>query len=181
MIDQSILKPGDVLCVATHDLSGWFIRLRSWLQRRPHGQNHVAMFTHLDSEGIPRGLEGRPSGFGWVNLTKYLADPSLVTNAGHTAEFTAVAREAVRLHGITMISIPYDWRAIIQFGLELIGRRFNAAEWPEDGLPAQVECASALDLLYESAGWDNPGGWIRTRGTDVDDWVTFIERWNRVH
>jgi hypothetical protein len=179
MIDQSILRPGDVLCVATHDLGGFFIRLRSWFQRKPHGQNHVAMFTHFDSEGIPRGMEGRPSSFGWVNLTTYLKDPSLVTNAGHTT-FPMEQRQLAVAQAWKMIGTPYDWATIIALGLGMIGLPFHPKEWPEDGLPAEAECASAIDLIYEAQGWANPGGWKLTRGTDVDDWVAFIQDGNRV-
>lgn len=171
------LKPGDVIAVGTPEFTGWWIRFRSWLMGKPHHQNHIAMFTHFDEDGNPRGLEGKPSSFGWVNLDKYINGPmaaTVVTNAGKTV-FSDEERRQVVAHARTMMGMAYDWRAIITFSLATLGFGFRVKEWPEKGLPSDSTCASSLDLLYEWMGWPNPGGWKRTRGTDVDDWVTHIQ------
>jgi hypothetical protein len=175
VIDPKTLKPGDVICVGTHNFTGWWIRLRSLLLRKPHLQNHIAMFTHWDGDGNPRGLEGKPSSFGWVNLSKYLSHPSAVSNAGKTTfpewERTQIVSDAERLMGRA-----YDWFAILALATELADKDISLAEWPSEGLPSQVTCSSAMDYLYEAQGWPNPGGTERTRVTDVDDWVEFIEK-----
>lgn len=178
-VTREQLKPGTVVVVPTHDFGAWWIRLRARLMRQPSLQNHVVMFTNFDSEGIPRGFEGRPSGAGPVNMTKYLAEPNAISNAEQPIPDT-IREELVRLT-LAAYGRPYDWVAILSFALQVFGVRFAAREWPEDGLPSHVECASVLDLFYESMKLPNPGTWRKTRGTDPDDWATFIlnRQWAR--
>jgi hypothetical protein len=173
-INRAALLPGTVIVTATHDLGGWWIRLRSKLMRRPSLHNHVAMFTHFDREGIPRGLEGRPSGFGWANLSEYLTHPDTIANTDQpmTAEDRAYLVEA----GQAMVGIAYDWAAILSFASNLGGIPFLPHEWPDTGVPSHVECASALDLLYEGRGLANPGGNRVTRATTPDQWTEFIAK-----
>lgn len=172
-VDCRLLRPGDVIVTPTPDAVGWFIRLRSKIQRRPALHNHVAIFSHLDSTGRPRGLEGRPSGFGWCNLDKYLAHSSTVANNEQTRR-TDAERTIVMTRATKMVGIPYDWSAILAFAANTAGIRFLVKDWPEDGVPSHVVCSSAIDYLYESVGWANPGGYDKTRGTDPDDWTAFI-------
>jgi hypothetical protein len=174
-VDLATLRPGDVIVTMTPDLVGWSIRLRSWLLRQPDLHNHVALFSHLDATGRPRGLEGRPSGFGWANLDKYLTHPSTIANTDQPGR-TDEQRMAVVHAATTMLGIPYDWRAILAFASQMARLPFLAHEWPSDGVPSQVVCSSAIDYLYEAAGWANPGGYVKTRGTDPDDWTAFIQR-----
>lgn len=172
-VNQADLKPGDVIVTKTPDAVGWAIRLRSWMSRQPNLHNHVAMFTHYDASGRPRGLEGRPSGFGWANLEKYLDHPSTIANCHQPWRLDAERDRVVAL-ATAMIGIPYDWRAILAFAGNTAGLPFLARDWPEDGVPSHVVCSSAVDYLYESVGWDNPGGYAKTRGTDPDDWTRWI-------
>jgi hypothetical protein len=173
-ISLTDLKPGDVIVTATVDKGGWWIRARSWLTRAPNLHNHVALFTHLDDTGRPRGLEGRPSGFGWANLDKYLNHPDSVSNARQSGR-TDAARDKVVTAAVEMVGIPYDWAAILAFAATTARLPFLVREWPDDGVPSHTVCSSSLDYLYESVGWDNPGGYTRTRGTDPDDWTRFIQ------
>ncbi len=166
------LRPGDVIVTATPDSVGWWIRLRSKLSRKPSLHNHVAMFTHLDDTGQPRGLEGRPSGFGWANLTKYIERADTVANCAQPGRSDAERDRVVAL-ATTMIGIPYDWRGILAFAGNTAGMPFLAEDWPENGVPSHVVCSSAVDYLYESVGWYNPGGYSKTRGTDPSDWTAF--------
>lgn len=167
------LRPGDVIVCATPDKGGWYIRARSWLTRRPNLHNHTAMFTHLDITGRPRGLEGRPSGFGWCNLEPYLRHPDTIAN---TAQPLRSDRErAVVVDAATaMLGMRYDWAGIVAFAAQTAGLPFLASEWPSEGVPSHVVCSSALDYLYEAVGWRNPGGYVKTRGTDPDDWTAFV-------
>jgi hypothetical protein len=175
-MNKADLKPGDVLCVGTPNFTGWWIRFRSWLLRKPYKQNHIAMFTHFDDDGNPRGLEGKPSSFGWVNLNQYIDGPMadrVVTNAGKTS-FPDHERTLIVSNAKSMMGMAYDWKTIISFCLAMLGMPFRSREWPENGLPSDATCASSLDLLYEQLGWPNPGGVAITRYTDVDDWVEHI-------
>lgn len=182
----SELRMGDVVVVDAPakgwaSLGGWLIRLRSRLMGRPSLHEHICMFDHVDSEGIPRGYEGRPSGFGQVNMTKYLEDPKSISNAKQPK--TDEQRLQLHTAAATMMGIPYDWAAIVAFALELVGLPFLARDWPAKGLPSQAVCSSGLAAAYGFAGLANPGGLGSAgnqRGVDVDDWVVFIseERWH---
>lgn len=174
VIDAGSLLPGTVIVTATKDVVGWWIRLRSKVMRHPAMHNHVALVTHRDGTGRWRGLEGRPSGFGWANLETYLSHPDTISNA--TQPLTDGQRQFIVEQARQMIGMPYDWKAILCFALSTLGCPFLAHEWPEDGLPSQNVCSSAVDVLYESVGAPNPGGYDKTRGTDPDDWTDFILR-----
>jgi len=182
-VDATLLGPGDVLVLRTPDQAGWWIRRRAlmlkhpwqpwrWLGDKATLVNHVALFTHVDSEGFPRGLEGRPGGFGWVNLTAYLADAGTISNADQPK--TGEQRDKVVRLATASISIPYDWKAIIAMAAGAAGLPFRLQEWPEDGVPSQMVCSSAADYFYEAAGLPNPGGYAKTRGTDPADWAEFV-------
>lgn len=178
MIDVSTLKRGDVLVTATHDVGGWLIRLRSKLQGKPSLHNHVAVFTHCDTASRARGLEGRPGGFGWADLTEYINHPATITNSWQPAR--SDADRAVLVDKLTaMVGTPYDWYAITMLGAELLDQRAarlaeRIGEFKEGRPPSHVMCASAIDWAYEDRGWPNPGGLEVTRWTDVDDWTSWI-------
>jgi hypothetical protein len=168
------LPPGTVIVTATPDPVGWAIRLRSKLMGRPALHNHVALLTHYDTTGRPRGLEGRPSGFGWANLDTYLGRADTLTNAEQP--LTDEQRSEVIRRAVLLVGIPYDWAAILAFAAGTAGIRFVAEEWPDNGVPSHVVCSSAIDYLYEGVGAANPGGFRKTRGTDPSDWTEFIQR-----
>lgn len=169
------LKPGDVIVTATKDKGGWWIRSRSWITRSPNLHNHVALFTGFDSTGRLRGLEGRPSGFGWANLDRYLTHPNTIANH-HQPGRSDAERQRLVDAAAAMVGRPYDWAGIIAFAATTAGLPFLASEWPHDGVPSHVVCSSAIDYLYEAVGWDNPGGYRRTRGTDPDDWTAWMQQ-----
>lgn len=172
--DPGILLPGTVLVAATTDKGGWWIRLRSKLMHRHSLHNHVALFTHLDDTGRPRGLEGRPSGFGWANLEGYLNHPDTVTN--HDQPLTGDQRQIITGRAVQLVGIPYDWASILAFAAGTARLPFLAREWPTDGIPSHMVCSSAIDYLYEGAAAANPGGYTKTRGTDPAAWSEFITR-----
>lgn len=182
-VDVAALRPGDVLVLRTPDAGGWWIRRRALMMRHPWKPwkwlgdktdlvNHVAVFTHVDDTGRPRGLEGRPSGFGWVNLATYLADPATVANTDQPK--TAEQRETVVRLAISSAGIAYDWAAIVAFAAGAAGLPFRLKEWPEDGVPSHMVCSSAADYFYEAAKLPNPGGYTKTRGTDPNDWALWV-------
>jgi uncharacterized protein YycO len=171
-VDRGALKPGHVLVAATPDKGGWWIRLRSMMMRRDPLHNHVAMVVHVDSTGRWRGLEGRPGGFGWANMDRYLDHPNTIANTDQP--LTDEQRDKIVRSAVSAVGLPYDWEAIISFAAGTAGMGFRSKEWPEEGLPSHVVCSSAIDLFYEGAGAANPGGWRQTRGTDPSHWSTFV-------
>lgn len=184
-VDSSTLAPGDVIVLRTPDGAGWWIRRRAlmlkypwqpwrWLSDKSTLVNHVAIFTHVDAEGFPRGLEGRPSGFGWVNLAKYLADAGTISNS-HQPKTEHQRATIVRL-ATEAVGTPYDWAAILAMGAAAAGIPWRLSEWPEGGVPSHVVCSSSADFYYEAVGLANPGGYGKTRGTDPQDWAEWITR-----
>lgn len=177
-IDPSLLRAGDVLVVdapakGVAGLGGWFVQLRARLMGEPDLHDHVAIFSHWDTEGQPRGYEGRPSSFGQVNLTKYLKHPMTISNASQPK--TDRQREGLMNLCQQSMGIPYDWAAIMGFGLTTVGLPFLPEEWPTGGLPAQGVCSSLLALLYARVGLLNPGTKQgRYRSVDVDDWTVWV-------
>jgi len=176
-IDPGSLRPGAVIVTATDDLGGWLIRLRSKLLGGDPRFNHVAIFSHVDSTGRPRGLEGRPGGFGWTNLEPYLDHPGTITNA--TQPLTDEQREHIVRQAVATVGVPYDWEAILAFAAGTAHLPFLPNEWPPDGVPSHVVCSSVADYLYEGAHAANPGGDAITRRTDPAAWADFIahQRW----
>lgn len=187
-VDLSALRPGDVLVMRTPELAGWLIRRRALMLRYPWQpwhwfgdglsdgtvlMNHVAVYTHVDAAGQRRGLEGRPGGFGWVNVEKYLSWPT--TDANTAQPKTDEQRKLIVRLASGCVGIPYSWSDILAFAAGAAGLPFREHEWPEDGVPSHVVCSSAADYIYEAAGLPSPGGTGKTRGTDPQDWETFIQ------
>ncbi len=181
-VNAAALQPGDVIVLRTPDGAGWWIRRRAlmlkhpwqpwrWLSDKSTLVNPVAIFSHIDEAGLPGGLEGRPGGFGWANLTKYLADPATIANEMQPK--TEEQRDKVVRLATAAVGIPYDWAAILAMGAGAAGLPFLLDEWPEQGVPSHMVCSSAADYFYEAAGLPNPGGYTKTRGTDPQDWAAF--------
>lgn len=184
-VNADHLAPGDVIVLRTPDGAGWWIRRRAlmlrypwqpwkWLSDKSTLVNHVVIYTHRDETGRPRGLEGRPSGFGWCNLSGYLADPASIANTDQPK--TQEQRDKVVRLATAAVGIPYDWAAILAMAAGSAGLPFRLKEWPEDGVPSHVVCSSSGDYFYEAAGLSNPGGYMKTRGTDPQDWAEFITK-----
>lgn len=184
-VDVTALRPGHVIVMRTPDPGGWLIRRRSLMRRYPRqpwrwladpawAVNHVALFTHTDETGRPRGLEGRPGGFGWCNLDRYLTEPYHAI-ANTAQPLTDAQRDGIVRRAVSAVGMPYDWAAIVAFAAGSAGLPFLAHEWPEDGVPAQNVCSSAADYFYEAVGAANPGGYVQTRGTDPQAWWSWID------
>lgn len=188
-VDAANLAPGDVLVMHAdaslrEHTGAWLIQRGPlmkkypdkpwrWFSKSPELYNHVAMYTHTDGEGIRRGLEGRPGGFGWVNLDSSVAHEDTVANTGQVK--TQAQRAELVAAAYRMIGIPYDWASIISFASEAAGFEFRVEEWPEQGMPSQVVCSTSIDYAYEATRLDNPGGYAETRATDPTDWGTWIK------
>src|SRR4051794_37116064 len=125
-VDQAGLKPGDVMVMSaaatpTDDSVSWLIQGGAAMKTNPWKPgkwvlrasddvyyNHVAMYTHTDTAGHYRGLEGRPSSFGWANLDASVADQRTVANTGQPK--TEQQRTDLVAAATRMVGTPYDWR-----------------------------------------------------------------------
>lgn len=174
---------GDVLI--TREGPWWVsaaIRLGAWLRGRPSICNHVIVVHHTDAQGITWGIEGRPGGVGWRDLSGPL---KWATTAANNAQpKTPEQRAQVAEILLAMLGTPYDWAGIAFDAHEAVHRIWAiplAPEWRDGEVPGQVVCSSLADYAYELAGLANPGGSAVTRATTPGDWDAFVQRkeWTR--
>lgn len=170
-MSASMIGVGDVLAVRTTGVGAWFIRLGARLRGLPHSANHVVVAHHVDPRGVMIGLEGRPGGVGWVDMTDYLASPATVDNRAQPK--TAEQRYRVAKSAEAMLGAAYDWPAIAALagydaGLPLV----EDLDW-HDGhsAPLHVICSAYAAYLYGTAGLPHPVG---ERFVQPADWVQFI-------
>jgi hypothetical protein len=178
------LRPGDVLLTHSEGWGSWLIRLQAFLSGKPSLHNHIAIFTHVGVDGVPRGLEGRPGGFGWRDLRGYLDAPATISNAWQPGR-TDEDRRTLVATLTEMVGTPYDFEMFAMAGAELFDRRAAElveadTEWPEGHPPSHVVCSSVLDWGYEDRRWENPGGLAVTRWTKPADWTALVvgNRWH---
>jgi len=119
------------------------------------------------------GIEGRPSGTGWTDVTARLAGP--LTNANTLQPKTEDQRYLIATAAESLINTTYDWTAIAEAARWALHIRLQAAaEWPEDAVPGAVVCSSFADWAYERVGLGNPGGTALTRFTVPGHWDRFM-------
>lgn len=183
-LDIALLRPGDILAVNTHSFWGWFIRLGAWLRGQDSKHDHIVVIYGRDEVGVLRGLEARPGGVGWVNVTRDYDHAYFVANVGQPK--TEEQRTFIAENAKLMLGTPYDWSAIVVAGATVIGAaRWRAAKvlldrwqlivaaYPTDKAPLQVMCASyavwlthhapdpALDYPNQhGASWTTPADWV---------------------
>lgn len=160
------------------------IRFGAWLMKRPANCNHVTIVHHYDKDTKAWwGIEGRPGGVGWIDITSRLAHP--LTNANNAQPKSEDQRYLVAVAAESLLGVAYDWEGIAGDAAQaariqrIMWKR--VAEWREDETPAHVVCSSFADWTYEKVGLANPGGYGRTRMTTPGDWDAFMirEEWKR--
>lgn len=169
---------GDVLVTREgHKLISGVIRLGAWLRGRPAGVNHVIVAHHTDAQGRLWGIEGRPGGVGWRDLTAVAADRH--THANTAQPRTEAQRYLVAVAAEKLLGTPYDWDAIRADARQAMRLWTLAKDWGDAQTPGQVVCSSFSDWCYEQVGLPNPGGNKGTRFTTPGDWAEFIthEEW----
>lgn len=152
----------------------WAIRLGQKLMGLPARVNHVIIVHHKDEmTGRWVGIEGRPSGTGWVDVESRLTLPLTSTNADQPK--TEAQRFLVARAAESLVNTTYDWAAILESARVALKLRMRAAdEWPENSTPGAVVCSSFADWAYERVGLPNPGGNGATRFTTPGHWDRFI-------
>lgn len=175
------IAPGDVLAVRTPgNLFARLIRLGEHLDGKPSLDNHIVIAHHVDPAGVPWGIEGRPGGVGWADLTTYVADPATRSNAAQPK--TPEQRQLVASKAETMLGTAYDWQAIfadtetcLTHPLDVpdLGALF-ARDWAHTGVPGHVVCSSLAAWLYEAAGLPHPDV-DHERQCMPSDWTTWCE------
>jgi hypothetical protein len=167
---------GDVL--VTREGPWWVsaaIRFGARLRNRPGHCNHVIVVHHRDEAGTLWGIEGRPGGVGWRDLSGPLSWP--LTNANNHQPKTDEQRAQLADIMVEMLGRPYDWRGIAEDTRQALGRSWGIAiarEWKDGDVPGEVVCSSLADYAYERVGLQNPGGGKITRGTTPGDWDWFM-------
>ncbi len=166
---------GDVLVTREGPAAiSWAVRLGARLMGLPAYVNHVIIVHHRDLlTGRWVGVEGRPSGTGWCDVTTRLAHP--LTNANTAQPKTADQRYLIASAAEALVGTAYDWGAIGEAACWALHLRAVAArEWPEDAVPGAVICSSFADWAYERVGLGNPGGKTLTRFTTPGHWDRFM-------
>lgn len=155
--------PGDVAAVWTgHGFTQDAIRIADVLEGKPAVANHVVGITHRDKLGRLIGMEGRPGGFGLVDVTPFLTDPR--TRINHAQPRTAGQNRLIIAGAARLTGTPYDWVGIDEDGLRALHLDELAAmvdqlwAWPAAGnlLPGHVVCSSAWAWLYKAAQCAHP-------------------------
>lgn len=170
------LGPGDVVLTRSKGWVGWVIRFGAALLDRPNMRNHVIVVHHRDDAGTLWGVEGRPGGVGWVDMTTVMRHR--FTSDNHEQPKDEAQRAVVAEVVEAALQRPYDWGAIAQAAAEALrlNELWRHAEFSEgDTVPAGVICSALADWAYERGGLPTPGGASRTRYTTPADWDAFIQ------
>ncbi len=137
--------------------------------------SHVACFDHFDANGTPWGLEGRPGGVGWADVSRYLADPRTLANCAQPK--TPAQRAELCQLNEAMRGTPYAWvTGILADAYRDLG---GDALWKPDPVtkvvPCHVVCSSYLAYTYARIGLASPRpqDWATT---EPGDWALFIEQ-----
>lgn len=174
---KGMIGVGDVIVTREGPwIISFAIRLGARLMGLPAFVNHVIIVHHQDPvTGRWVGIEGRPSGTGWVDIGTRLNQP--LTNANTAQYKTEDQRYLVARAAESLIDTSYDWVAIAEAAREATRLRgLAAAEWPDNAVPGSVICSSLADWAYEKVGLDNPGGSKMTRFTTPGHWDAFMMR-----
>lgn len=165
-----LLAPGDIVAVRTSGFAGGMIRFGAALLDKPNLDNHIAMLHHYVGD-VPWGIEGRPGGVGWVDMTHYINSPYTISNKNQPK--TQAQRDGVCAVIKGMLGTPYDWGAIEQDA----ARDLRLPElWEEkwDGVaPGHVVCSSLAVWGYAKEGLAHPGQ-EDLRHIQPADWTGWI-------
>lgn len=166
------IEPGRVILQTTHGWVASCIRFGEECDHLPHEYNHVIVSHHVDSKGTCWGIEGRPGGVGWVDLTHALSAPNVLINAEQP--LTSDQGEAVAKAMEALIGTQYAWLDGIarDVARDIDHLWLPREEWGP-GVPGHVVCSSAADFAYEKVGLASPAP---DRACQPSDWELFINQ-----
>ncbi len=175
---ETVLLPGDVVLVHSGGVVGRLIRLGAALLDKPNIRNHVAIAHHVTA-GVTWGIEGRPGGVGWVDMSAYIASPYSLANTEQPK--TDAQRSQVAEIVESLLRVPYDWTAIAADAMRAIhaDRLWRPKDFtPGDLAPGHVVCSSLADYAYSKAGLASPCKFDDDgiRLSTPADWDAFIEQ-----
>lgn len=163
------LQPGDVLVVSSHSLVMRLISVALWFRYRDAWRwNHVAVVHHRDDSGTLWAIEGRPEGVGWRNVTtlgSYIDNRAQPKTAEQRIEICAIT--------LGMISMAYDWNAIVSNAFALLRDRARVSwdmQWDGPRPPAHVICSSLASYAHWKVGLAGPHSWR----SNPADWARFV-------
>lgn len=168
--------PGDVWAVRSNDFGGRLIRLGAAIRYLFGGgnnygdlDNHVVIVSH-QTEGIWWGIEGKPGGVGWADLTRYVNDIGTVSNQDQPK--TADQRAQLLACIPQVLNAPYDWTAIMaSAAADLHIPQLFQDNWKSQGVPGHFICSSLADWMYLHVGLAAPK---QGRLCQPSDWVAWI-------
>lgn len=179
------MRPGDVWAVDAAGFGRIPIIIGSWLAGHRAPVDHVVVTHHQDKNMVWWGIEGRPSGVGWVNMSRYMTTPSQLKAArGNTKQPLTEAQSAAvckLMEGI--LGTGYDWIGGILADFDDALRADELAKlvdhwwgWSDNvARPPHVVCSSAAAWAYGRLGLDRPGG--REEIITPADWWDFNRQW----
>lgn len=158
--------PGDVLAVDAGGIGGWLISAGQALAGKPSLAQHVVVVTHQDSQNRWMGIEGRPGGVGPRDITPYLSDSRVRSNALQPRPEDHGQLTAFLVGCARSLGISYDWVGITEDISNVVAPDLSAKidrlwRWPDPKtglLPGHVVCSSLAAMLYDlpQVGWAHP-------------------------
>lgn len=141
------LRPGLYGCSSGGGVSGWFIRSGT---QSPYGHAFI-----VGTGG--RVIEARPGGVGYGDLDRYVRGGAVFNDQEPLDEITAgnIVRTAT-----TLLGADYDWPAILDLGLRVLGRKTEALPVGSHG---RFICSQFVTVVATAAG--------KVYCPDLDRWV----------
>jgi hypothetical protein len=172
-LDTATLKSGDVVIV---EMGIWIIRVLIWIQALFSGNfkyrkgGHVIVVSHVDEAGRLWGIEGRPGGVGWTDLSKRNGQFGL-SNVEQIK--TDEQREIIVGTMKQLLGARYDYEAYLDIALATVGITAQWTDYNGEDVPIQFICSAVADYVYEEVGLANPGGAELTRYVTPALWAKF--------
>lgn len=167
-------QPADLLIVSGTSWPSKLIEIGAVL-RGQDPASHIAVYHHVDAQGTPWAIEGRPGGVGWADARQYLSDSRTVTNAAQPK--TPAQREQVCALMVKMLGTPYDWEGGIARDAEIalhLPRLW--APTASGKVPGAVVCSSLAAWGYDQVGLPSPAAPAAWETVTPADWRVFCEQ-----
>lgn len=170
------VSPGDVVAVRSSNFVSVAIRFGAALLDKPNLSNHIAVVHHLttnpDGSTTLWGIEGKPGGVGWIDMTGYLNSKWTLGNNNQPKTIDQIDHICKVMEA--MLGTAYDWAAIAADAFEAMHLPALFGEhWSKSGTPGHVVCSSVAAYAYLQAGLKHPN-LNDERRCSPGDWNEFI-------